>query len=213
MAARPPRSQPAVQTRQRLLVAAETLVVREGVLALSVRRIASEAAVNSALIRYYFEDVAGLLRELARLNAIQIRDARDALLDALETRPVPDFVSAVDALVLPLWVPAAMSGERRAIIVLDEIYARGDRAVHEEIWAQFASGVKRVSLALARSLGRVEDAALAWRIRFVTAAALDIPPRSARSDEHPRSPIYGLDTAAERLAEFRRFAQQALREI
>jgi AcrR family transcriptional regulator len=205
--------QSAAQTRQRLLSATEMLVVREGVVALSVRRIASEAAVNSALIRYHFDDVAGLLRELARLNAIQIRDARDRLLDELEKQPVPDFVAAVDALVLPLWAPAAMSGEYRAIVVLDEIFSRASPSLHEVIWAEFATGVRRVSDAIRLSLNHQDEMGLAWRIRFVTAAALDVPPRSSRSGEHPRSPMYGVDTPEERLAQFRRFAQQALRTI
>jgi AcrR family transcriptional regulator len=205
--------QTATQTRQRLLSATETLVVREGVVALSVRRIAGEAGVNSALIRYHFDDVAGLLRELARLNAIQIRDARDRLLDELEKEPTPDFAASVDALVLPLWAPAAMSGEYRAIVVLDEIFSRASPSLHEVIWAEFAAGVRRVSEALRLSLNHKDETGLAWRIRFVTAAALDIPPRSPRAGEHPRSPIYGHDTPEERLQQFRRFAQQALRSI
>ncbi len=213
MARKPPATQTAEQTRQRLLAATETLVVREGVVALSVRRIANEAGVNSALIRYHFGDVEGLLRELAHLNAIQIRDARNRLLDALEGVPVPDLAASVDALVLPLWAPAALSLEQRAIVVLDEIYARATATLHEAIWREFASGVARVSDVLRRALGGPDEKALAWRIRFVTAAALDVPPRSTRAGEHPRSAIYGLDTPEERLAQFRRFARQALREI
>jgi hypothetical protein len=106
-----------------------------------------------------------------------------------------------------------MSAEHRAIVVLDEIYSRASPSLHEAIWAEFASGVRRVSEALRRALDCGDEAGLAWRIRFVTAAALDIPPRSPRSGEHPRSPIYGLDTGEERLAQFRRFARQALRDV
>ena len=208
-----PGPQSADQTRHRLLSAAERLVVSEGVVSLSVRRIANEAEVNSALIRYHFGDMQGLLTELALLNAAQLRDARDRLLDALEAKGAPDFEAAIDALVLPLWAPAAMSADERAIVVLDEIYSRAGTTIHDLIWAQFASGVRRVTDALRRAIPDAEEADLAWRIRFVTAAALDIPPRSARSGEHPRSPIYGLDAPDERLAQFRRFAQQALRVV
>lgn len=203
----------AAQTRERLLGATEMLVIREGVVALSVRRIAKEADVNSALIRYHFGDVAGLLLELAKLNARRLRDARDLLLDALEKETAPDFDAAVDALILPLWAPAAMSADHRAIVVLDEIYSRASPSMHETIWAEFASGVKRVSEALHRSLPSADPIGLAWRIRFVTAAALDIPPRSARPADHARSPHYGQDSPHERLAQFRSFARQALRAI
>ncbi|MBO9581729.1 MAG: TetR family transcriptional regulator [Sphingobium sp.] len=213
MARKTTGAQAADQTRHRLLGATERLVVSTGVVSLSVRRIANEAEVNSALIRYHFGDMQGLLRELALLNAAQLRDARDRLLDALEAKGAPDFEAAVDALVLPLWAPTAMSPDERAVVVLDEIYARAGTALHDLIWAEFSEGVRRVTDALRRALGEVDEAGLAWRIRFVTAAALDIPPRSARVGEHPRSPIYGLDSAGERLAQFRRFALQALRVV
>lgn len=201
------------QTRDRLLLATETLVVRDGVIALSVRRIATQAGVNSALIRYHFGDTDGLLHELAHRNAALIRDARNHLLDACDAHSAPDFVTSVDALVLPLWAPAAMSSQHRAIVVLDEIYARASAALHAEIWAEFAEGVQRVTQALQRAIGTTDALALAWRIRFVTAAALDIPPRSPRSGEAPRTTLYGPDTAQERLVQFRLFAQQALRSL
>lgn len=213
MAQTRPTTQSADQTRHRLLSATEYLVVREGMVSLSVRNIAKVAEVNSALIRYHFGDMSGLLTELALLNAAQLRDARDELLDALEAKAAPDFEAAVDALVLPLWAPAAMSAQERAIVVLDEIYSRAGSTLHDLIWAEFSSGVRRVTHALSVALGCADDANLAWRIRFVTAAALDIPPRSARTGEHPRSPIYGMDSPDERLEQFRRFARQALLSI
>ncbi len=213
MARKTTGTQTAEQTRHRLLSAAERLVVRDGVVSLSVRRIAAEAQVNSALIRYHFGDMPGLLTALARLNAAQLSDARDRLLDELDARRAPDFEGAVDALVLPLWAPAAMCADERAIVVLDEIYSRASTAIHDLIWMEFSSGVRRVTDALCQAIGCADQAGLAWRIRFVTAAALDIPPRSTRLGEHPRSAIYGLDSPDEKLAQFRRFAQQALRTV
>jgi len=201
------------QTRDRLLHATETLVVRDGVVALSVRRIAAEAGVNSALIRYYFGDTDGLLRELAHRNAVLIRNVRIRLLDELDKQATPDLVASIDALVLPLWAPAAMSSRHRAIIVLDEIFSRADASLHKAIWAEFAHGVQRVSQALACALQTSDMTALAWRIRFVTAAALDIPPRAPRSGDAPASSLYGPETAEERLTQFRLFAQQALGKL
>ncbi|HWJ68879.1 MAG TPA: TetR family transcriptional regulator [Sphingobium sp.] len=198
------------QTRDRLLHAAEILVVRDGMVTLSVRRIAAEADVNSALIRYYFGDTDGLLRELAHRNAVLIGTARTRLLDELDKQPAPDLAASIDALVLPLWAPAAMSNRHRAIIVLDEIFARADASLHKAIWAEFAQGVQRVTQALAQALQTSDMTALAWRIRFVTAAALDIPPRAPRSGEALSSPYRPETTEEERLAQFRLFARQAL---
>ncbi|MPT47757.1 MAG: TetR/AcrR family transcriptional regulator [Sphingobium sp.] len=200
------------QTRQKLLRATEILLVREGVHALTVRRIAGEADVNSALVRYHFGGTDGLLDELALRNAACMADARDALLEGLsETGPPHDFDEIVDALVLPLWAEAAMAPEHRAIIVLDEIFARSVPELHEKIWALFAEGVNRVTTELGRCLPDTDPTILAWRIRFVTAAALDVPPRATRSRSNDARSVYRKDDREERLHQFQLFARHALR--
>ena len=186
--------EPSLNTSERLLLAAEQMVVEEGVHALSVRRIAGAAQANSALIRYHFGGTDGLLRDLALRNAARIADARSALLAAGD-----GFDGAVDALVLPLWTQAAMSGDYRAIVVLDEIFSRAPQDLHREIWALFADGVEETTRRLAAAVPQVDAETLRWRIRFVTAAALDVPPRMARDDRDAR------------LEQFRRFAAHALR--
>jgi hypothetical protein len=65
----------------------------------------------------------------------------------------------------------------RAIVVLDEMFSRAADSIHEQIWSLFAEGVDRVTRMLSACQPEVDAVALAWRIRFVTAAALDIPPR------------------------------------
>lgn len=199
-------------TPDRLLAATERLVVREGVHALSVRRIAGEAGVNSALVRYHFGDTDGLLRELALRNAACIADSRQVLLNQIETAPEPDYGAVVDALVVPLFAGAAMAPQFRAIVVLDEIFSRAAPALHAEIWALFADGVARVNDVLARCLPQADRTDLAWRIRFVTAAALDIPPRatSAERGNAATRGQYGVNEVAERLDRFRSFARDAL---
>lgn len=197
-------------TPDRLLAAAEMLVVREGVRALTVRRIATEAGVNSALLRYHFGDTDGLLQELALRNAAQLADSRAALLEAL----LPgDFPGAIDALIVPLWAKAAMNPQFRAIVVLDEVFSRAGRDMNARIWAVFADGVARVQAAFESCLPGVNPTAMAWRIRFVTAAALDIPPRGLPNGGLGTRAAYGHDGEEERLLRFRHFAMDALRMI
>ena len=198
-------------TPERLLAAAERLVVHEGVHALTVRGIADAAAVNSALVRYHFGDVDGLLRDLALRNAARIADARAALLDALEQAQDADFSAIVDALVVPLFVPAAMTPGFRAIVVLDEMFSRAAGSIHEQIWSLFADGVDRVTRMLSACQPDGDAVTLAWRIRFVTAAALDIPPRDGdRPARGERRSVYGEGGDGERLDRFRCFARDAL---
>lgn len=197
-----------VTTPDRLLSGAERLVVREGVRALTVRRIAAEAGVNSALVRYHFGDTDGLLAELALRNAAQLADARTRLLAALAPA---DFAGAVDALVVPLWAKAAMNPQYRAIVVLDEVFLRSGKDLNARIWAVFAEGVARVQAAFEVCLPHIEPQALAWRIRFVTAAALDVPPRGTSDGRSGAHAAYGDDSDVQRLVHFRRFATDALR--
>ena len=195
-------------TPDRLLSAAERLVVREGVRALTVRRIADEAAVNSALVRYHFGDTDGLLAELAMRNAARLADSRNKLLSTLTPR---DFAGAVEALVVPLWARAAMNPQYRAIVVLDEVFARSGQDLNAQIWEVFADGVARVQAAFEACLPAIEPQVLAWRIRFVTAAALDIPPRAASDGRMGARLAYGDDSNENRLIHFRQFASDALR--
>lgn len=195
-------------TPDRLLAGAERLVVREGVRMLTVRRIAEEAGVNSALVRYHFGDTDGLLGELALRNAAQLADARMALLGTLQSG---DFVGAVDALVKPLWAKAAMNPVFRAIVVLDEVFSRFGKDLNARIWAVFADGVAQVQAAFEVCLPDADPTELAWRIRFVTAAALDIPPRGLPDHQTGARAIYGNDREGERLVRFRQFAADALR--
>ncbi len=195
-------------TPDRLLAGAERLVVREGVRALTVRRIAEEAGVNSALVRYHFGDTDGLLGELALRNAARLADSRTALLDGLTPG---SFAAAVDALIVPLWARAAMNMRYRAIVVLDEVFSRSGQDLNARIWAVFADGVAQVQAALETCLPGVDPQALAWRIRFVTAAALDIPPRGLPDGREGIRSAYGRDSDEERLAQFRYFASDALR--
>lgn len=199
--------QESLTTPDRLLAGAERLVVREGVRALTVRRIAEEAGVNSALIRYHFGDTDGLLAQLALRNAACLADARANLLEKL----VPgDFAAAVDALVVPLWARAAMNPRYRAIVVLDEVFSRSGRDLNARIWAVFADGVAGVQSAFEACLPGIDPQALAWRIRFVTAAALDVPPRGLPDGREGERPAYGADSDEERLSQFRKFAGAAL---
>lgn len=195
-------------TPDRLLSAAERLVVREGVRALTVRRIADEAAVNSALVRYHFGDTDGLLAELALRNAARLADSRNNLLSTLGPR---DFAGAVEALVVPLWARAAMNPQYRAIVVLDEVFARSGQDLDAQIWEVFADGVARVQAAFEACLPDIAPQVLAWRIRFVTAAALDIPPRATPGRRMGARVAYGDDSDEHRLIHFRQFASDALR--
>ena len=72
-------------TRNVILDAAESLMVREGYAAVTSRRVAALAGVNSALVYYYFETMEGLFIALFRRGADRSFDRLEEVL----TSPQP----------------------------------------------------------------------------------------------------------------------------
>lgn len=73
--------------RQALVVAAETVLAREGVGGTSVRTICAEAGVSPGLLRHYFEGVDDLIAAAYEAVSQRIDDALDAALEAAEPTP------------------------------------------------------------------------------------------------------------------------------
>jgi AcrR family transcriptional regulator len=197
------------QTRLRLLKASELLIVREGVHALTIRRIAAAANANSALIGYHFGGVDGLLSELARLNgeAILTEQARRFA----EARARPSVERLLEAFLRPLWREAALNPGERALVVVDEIVSRAEPELRRQVWTRFAEAAAPFHDALASLLPALAPDQLRWRLRFLSAAALDMPPRSARGALAPPEEDEGAAGGEEaRIAEFLAFARGAL---
>ena len=198
--------------RMRLLRAAEWLIVHKGVHALTIRLVAAKAEANTALIGYHFGGADGLLAELARLNAEPIlADQRRRLSEALAADGRPEALDLlIEALLRPLWREAALNPGERALVVVDEITSRAEPALREEVWSWFAHTVGPIAEALGRRLPHLDPETVMWRVRFLSAAALDLPPRSARGAlPPPRGVLAGADPEA-RYRQFFAFAKGAL---
>jgi AcrR family transcriptional regulator len=194
------------QTRRRLLQASELLIVREGVHALTIRRIAAAANANSALIGYHFGGVAGLLSELARLNSQAILAEQTRRFDEAQAEPTVERL--LEAFLRPLWREAALNPGERALVVVDEIVSRAEPELRRQVWAWFAEAARPFHAALLALLPELGAEALRLRLRFLSAAALDMPPRSSRSALAPPEDEAGGEAA--RFAEFLAFARGAL---
>lgn len=69
---------------QALLVAAEAVLVRDGLAGLGLRAIAREAGVSHTAPKYHFDDTTGLMSELAAVGFVRLRDAMLAAMAPLE---------------------------------------------------------------------------------------------------------------------------------
>ncbi|MBK6673645.1 MAG: helix-turn-helix transcriptional regulator [Proteobacteria bacterium] len=66
-----------LETADRLLSAAEQILLEQGAHSISIRRIATLSGVNSALISYHFGGLDALLQQLLKHNVDAICDLRD----------------------------------------------------------------------------------------------------------------------------------------
>ncbi|HMD52813.1 MAG TPA: helix-turn-helix domain-containing protein [Solirubrobacteraceae bacterium] len=93
----------AVDTRDRLIAAAEELFAANGIEAVSLREIVrASGARNTTALQYHFGDRAGLVRAVLEKHHLDIDIRRHAMLDAYEAEGEPDLWALAHALVGPL---------------------------------------------------------------------------------------------------------------
>jgi AcrR family transcriptional regulator len=172
-------------TRTRLLKAAETILIREGAHALTVRRVGAVSGLNPTLVTYHCGTIAGLLGELCRLNLEPMLASWSALDGAVERSSLKDTLRIWLG---PLLQPAAFTPGGRALVVLDEIAAHGDAALAVQLLDAMVAVSARVHAGLLPLLPHLDARELRARLRFIAGAALGPPPRArpvdaARGDE------------------------------
>lgn len=92
-----------METRERLLAAAEELYGGQGIDAVSLREIQRASGVkNVNALQYHFKDRAGLLNALLDKHDRDVEQRRHALLDRYEADHAADIRALAEALVLPL---------------------------------------------------------------------------------------------------------------
>lgn len=191
-------------TRNRLLRAAERILIEEGVTALTTRRVGEVSGLNSTLITYHFGTVAALLATLQEKNLAPMLEQWRRL-----DEPLPADADPLDELLQrwlsPLLAPACFNPRGRALVVIDEIAAHGERKAVAPLLRQMAGVADRVAEAIAPLAPQIEPAELRQRLRFISGAALGPPPR-ARLGARAADPAMG----EEALAALTRFARASL---
>ncbi len=134
----------AVESRDRLLDAAEELFSEQGIDSPSARSIAFAAGhANTAAVGYHFGDRRGLVSAVVARWAEQIDVQRNAALGALELRPPVAPDDAIRAVVKP-WVESMRSPEgNRRVRLLNQL-------AHHPMYASlvlpdFSAGMARAS--------------------------------------------------------------------
>lgn len=95
----------AVGARDAILNTAERLFAEQGIEAVSLRTINTDAGYSVAALHYHFGNREGLIDELMQSRRAPIMQRRQALLDQLKQQKQPSLKGIANALVLPLAEP------------------------------------------------------------------------------------------------------------
>lgn len=163
------------ETRKLILDTAEELFAARGYASTSLREIAERAAVNQALVGYYFGSKEGLFHAIFRRGAERIGETRLALLEELERRS--DRPLTAEEIVRAFLLPAIDVPRKGAV---GAAFMRLQARLHnepQEIARKFQLEVyehasRRYIAALIKALPHVATDAIYWRFVFMVGAYL-----------------------------------------
>lgn len=174
---RPSRSESGVDTRRRLLEAAEELFSQEGFDRVSVRDITERASANVAAINYHFGSREGLVEQVMARYINPINEERLRLLGEVEQRHgdgAAPLEELMEAFVRPFatQVSASELSERLFFKLMARVC--GDQAAElpAEVERGFEKMLGRFRAAFARCLPEVPEEELTWRIHFAVGSML-----------------------------------------
>jgi AcrR family transcriptional regulator len=162
-----------LDTKQRILNAAEKLFAEHGLAATSLRAITTKAGVNLASVNYHFRSKEELIRAMYRRRLEPINRRRLEMLDGAEREAAPKpapLESIVDAMLAPLLEAKAGDEGAGVAILLGRVYAEPGGLAVQMLREQMAEVAQRFGAALHRALPKLTRAELAWRMHFIIGA-------------------------------------------
>lgn len=194
-----------LDTRERLLDAAEEFFAREGYRAASLRAITAAAAANLAAVNYHFGSKRGLVeavfaRRLDAMNKARVRGLTLVRERARAAGRPPQARALITAFVeTTLDHPRSGSGERRLMALVVRSFSDTDHTVQRAFQRFMKPAFEALRAAMAEALPELPAAELWWRLQFTIGAMIRVQHLALSADagdkKAPRTP----DTAAIRL--------------
>jgi AcrR family transcriptional regulator len=157
-----------MNTKDRILDAAERLFARDGFEATSLRAITTEASVNLAAVNYHFQSKEALVQAVIGRRMGPANAQRLALLDIYEAEagdaPVP-LEKILDAFLRPI-IELVGSHAHEFVPLIGRIYTEPGEFVVRLYQQQFEHMARRFMPAFARALPELPRVELSWRIHF-----------------------------------------------
>jgi AcrR family transcriptional regulator len=164
-----------LDTRARILRAAEVLFVEKGFAATSLRMITARAKVNLAAVNYHFGSKEELIREVFQRHLQPLNVARIAYLDRLEAQAKGEPLSpekVVEAIVAPVLQVSRdpIKGGAKFLRLLGRALSEQGDALRGLLPEHYRDVVVRFRRAFAAALPQLPDAEIVWRMHFMFGA-------------------------------------------
>ena len=161
--------QPEPTSREKIMQSAERLFGGHGYDGVSVRDIASDAQVNSALIGYYFGGKEGLLAEVYTRRCEVLKADRAQLLDSYqEGGRTPTLEEVLDAFITPSLAAAGDVQGGRSFSHLRAILSAENSSLLERLVAQTFDESSKVFVdTLCKCLPHLTREDVFWRFHFL----------------------------------------------
>ena len=187
MKANPSDHLPKLSTRDQLLRATESLLLRYGPAKVSTRAVGAEAGVRWSLVTYYFDGLPNLLSELATQNMERIHAARSTMMaKALGERKKGEKLDAViSAYIDPLVLTSSAFSHPSAAIVIRTILLDPDLPARDKIVARLNDNVNFVADVLAQLLPDLSRDLIITRLRFINGMVEITMPHVERMGLYP----------------------------
>ena len=160
-----------IETKDRILDAAERAFSEFGFNGVSLRSIIADAGVNLAAVHYHFGSKEELLKAVVMRRAGPVNEERLALLDAHERAagagPLT-LESVLEAFLLPTFRVARQPGGDRVVRMVGRLYV--EDVLPQVVAGQFAQVLLRFDAALRRALPDLPQQELRWRVHLAVGA-------------------------------------------
>ncbi len=172
-----PADRPAetVDTKSRILDAAEELFMEHGFEATSLRLITTAAGVNLAAVNYHFGSKEELFQAVLTRRLDPMNQERMRLLSAYETG-AGNHPLTCEKIISAMFIPALKlardhrTGGKNFLRLLGRAYADPAPFIREFLSSQYAEMIARFRAAFARALPHIPREELSWRLHFVMGA-------------------------------------------
>ncbi len=164
-----------INTREKILDAAESLFIQHGFAATSLRAIASKAEFNLAATHYHFGSKNGLLAAVFHRRMQPITEARHEALSLLEAKQGAVTVKAIlKAFMSPFYNPNNSKMLHTWPSLIGRIHGEPESLTKPILEQEFAEVADRYLQAIRLVLPDIPEDVLRWRFHFTIGAMIQL---------------------------------------